>query len=87
MSDSTTPPAPHRVAAALRNMPVGRKLTCLVGAGLLAVGTCVGVTLYSGRVADRTAVELANLNNASAVVLRLDTAAATLRARFERAGA
>ncbi len=63
----------------LRDAPVWAKLTGLVAAGLLAVGTCVGVTLYSNRVADRTAADLADLNAASALVLRLDRNASELR--------
>jgi methyl-accepting chemotaxis protein len=63
----------------LRDASVSTKLTALVAAGLLAVGACVGVTLYNNQVADRTADELASLNTASALVLRLDQAASDLK--------
>ncbi|RAK25989.1 methyl-accepting chemotaxis protein [Actinoplanes lutulentus] len=59
--------------------PVWAKLTGLVTAGLLAVGTCVGVTLYTNHVAADTADKLANLNNASTLVLRLDRIAGDLK--------
>ncbi|MEV0895274.1 methyl-accepting chemotaxis protein [Actinoplanes sp. NPDC049802] len=63
----------------LRDAPVGVKLTGLVAAGLLAVGTCVGVTLYNNHVADETARRLSDLNAASALVLRLDRVASELK--------
>ncbi|MEU8662163.1 methyl-accepting chemotaxis protein [Actinoplanes philippinensis] len=63
----------------LSDASVSTKLTALVASGLLAVGTCVGVTLYNNRLADRTADELAVLNLASAKVLRLDQTASALK--------
>jgi methyl-accepting chemotaxis protein len=63
----------------LRDTSVSTKLTALVASGLLAVGTCVGVTLYNNQVADRTADELAALNAASTLVLRLDQAASDVK--------
>ncbi|GAA4976201.1 methyl-accepting chemotaxis protein [Actinoplanes utahensis] len=63
----------------LRDAPVWAKLTGLVGAGLLAVGTCVGVTLYSNHVADDTAERLTHLNAASTLVQQLDRVASELK--------
>jgi methyl-accepting chemotaxis protein len=63
----------------LADASVSTKLTALVASGLLAVGTCVGVTLYNNQVADRTADELASLNFASSLVLRLDQAASDVK--------
>ncbi|BAL91172.1 putative methyl-accepting chemotaxis protein [Actinoplanes missouriensis 431] len=63
----------------LSNTPVWAKLTGLVTAGLCAVGTCVGVTLYTNHVASDTSDRLANLNTASALVLRLDRIASDLK--------
>ncbi|BBH71754.1 hypothetical protein ACTI_84390 [Actinoplanes sp. OR16] len=63
----------------LSDTPVWAKLTGLVTAGLLAVGTCVGVTLYTNHVAEDTAARLADLNTASTLVLRLDRVASDLK--------
>ncbi|GGN65037.1 hypothetical protein GCM10010112_25880 [Actinoplanes lobatus] len=65
--------------SALRDAPVWAKLTALVGAGVLAVGACVGVTLYNNHVADDTAERLNDLTTASAIVLRLDRVASELK--------
>jgi methyl-accepting chemotaxis protein len=62
-----------------QDTPVWAKLTGLVTAGLLAVGTCVGVTLYNNSVAADTAARLADLNTASTLVLRLDRVASDLK--------
>jgi methyl-accepting chemotaxis protein len=64
---------------ALLDLPVAVKLAGLVGAGLLALATCLGVTVSSDHVADQTALRLKNINAASTIVLQLDRAATELK--------
>jgi len=61
------------------DLPVWVKLTALVGASLVALATCLAVTLVSDRNADQTAQRLQRLNAASALVFQLDRLASELK--------
>jgi len=61
------------------DLSVRTKLTILVAAGLVALGTCLTVMTVSFRDTDRTSDNLSELNQASAVVLQLDRHASELK--------
>lgn len=81
MTDRTAPrPARgNRVARVFVDLPLWAKLTALISASLLALCGCLVVTLIGDRAADRTADRLQRLNEASALVLRLDRLASELK--------
>ncbi|WP_033344186.1 methyl-accepting chemotaxis protein [Catenuloplanes japonicus] len=61
------------------DLSVRTKLALLVAASLLALATCMTVTIISDRQADRASDQLENVNAASALVLRLDQLASELK--------
>src|SRR5690242_3678589 len=63
----------------VRNLPVWLKLTALVGASVVALGSCVGVMLVAGAQSDAAAQRLKNVNEANAIVLQLDRNAVDLK--------
>jgi methyl-accepting chemotaxis protein len=77
---ASTPARPRRRRAGwLLDLPVWVKLAGLVGVGLLALATCVGVTVNNDSVAGRTAERLSNINAAGSAVLQLDREASELK--------
>jgi len=71
--------------SAFLDRPVGVRLTALVAAGVLALGTCVGVMTFENHQVNALSQDLSRLNAANAVVLQLDRAAADLKATALRA--
>jgi methyl-accepting chemotaxis protein len=61
------------------NQPIWVKLTALVVAALVALGTCAGVMVTSNVSAQKDADELSDLNRANALVLQLDRLASDLK--------
>ena len=77
---ATVAPSGRRgMSGAIADRPVWVRLTGLVGSGLLALGTCVGVMLVQNGRAASAAEELADVHRASALVLQLDRNAADLK--------
>lgn len=82
MSDttgSTGPDAGRGLPRLLAQLPIWVKLTSLVGAGLLAVGTCAGVMVVENSRAATSARQLADANRANALVLQLDRSTVDLK--------
>ena len=78
-------PATRRRTRTFLDQPVGVRLTGLVAAGVLALGTCVGVMTVENHQVSSLSQDLSRLNAANAVVLKLDRAAADLKATALRA--
>ena len=79
---TTTPARPRgaaRASAAFGDLPLRGKLSVLVVACLLALSTCLGVTLHNDRTSDAAAAQLRDLNVAGALVLQLDRVASELK--------
>jgi methyl-accepting chemotaxis protein len=74
---STLPAAPLR---RFLDLSIRTKLTTLVAASLIALATCLGVTVVNDRTAVRTAEQLESINSASTLVLQLDREASELKA-------
>jgi methyl-accepting chemotaxis protein len=69
----------QRLLGRFLDLAVWKKLSALVGASLVALMICVGVTTYSNHAAATTAERLEALNAASTLVLRLDRLASELK--------
>ncbi|GAB7037026.1 MULTISPECIES: methyl-accepting chemotaxis protein [Catenuloplanes] len=61
------------------DLSVRTKLAMLVAASLVALATCMTVTIISDHQADEASDRLANVNEASALVLRLDQLASEMK--------
>ena len=68
-----------RLIAGFLDRPTRVKLMALVGAGLIALLTCLGVTASTNRSTTSTALQLEHLNDAGALVLQLDRMASQLQ--------
>jgi len=74
-----TSTASHPALRWFLDLSVRVKLTVLVAASLVALASCLVVTVVNNRIAESAAADLRSLNAASALVLQLDRAASELR--------